>query len=185
MPFPSASGRKGCLSRSRHSEKYLMERAERSEILMRMRTSRQSGFSLVELISVLAILLSLSAIAANRYLKMRQVAQEAAAVSNMREIANAEATYVISHPEVGYVPLARLGPAEENLISADLAAGEKQGYNFSVLLKDGMDKYAILAIPQTAGSKSFILDNSGKLTSTICNKPATATQTSSGGRQAH
>jgi len=150
---------------------------------MRMQKSRQSGFSLVELISVLAILLSLSAIAANRYLKMRQVAQEAAAVSNMREIANAEATYVISHPEVGYVPLARLGPAEENLISADLAAGEKQGYNFSVLLKDGMDKYAILGIPQTAGSKSFILDNSGKLTSTICDRPATATQPNSGGKR--
>jgi prepilin-type N-terminal cleavage/methylation domain-containing protein len=128
-----------------------------------MTSSRQSGFSLLELLSVVAVVLILSVMAVAHLLKSRQMAQEAAAISNMRVIADAEATFSALHPELGFVPLSRLGPDGADLVDAELAGGSKQGYNFRVSLKDGNNTFRILVVPRASGRKGFVLDSTGTL----------------------
>lgn len=73
-----------------------------------MRTQR--GFSLIELLLVVAIILVIAAIAIPSLLKARIAANEASAVSSVRQIKTAEVSYYTSYPTVGYAAtLADLG----------------------------------------------------------------------------
>src|ERR1035437_6056608 len=65
-----------------------------------MRTSR--GFSLIELLIVVAIILIIAAIAIPNMLRARMSATEAAAVSAVRTITTAEVGYLTGYPTVGY-----------------------------------------------------------------------------------
>jgi prepilin-type N-terminal cleavage/methylation domain-containing protein len=135
-----------------------------------MRSSRRSrGFTLVELLCVIAVVLTISAISVGHYMQSRQAALKAAAVANMRVIANAEEIFANSNPQVGYVPLGGLVIGTENLIDADLADGEKQGYRFRVALHNGATQYTIFAAPTTEGD-SFVLESSGELSVTHCGR---------------
>src|SRR5512146_2108559 len=70
----------------------------------------QKGFSLIELLIVVAIILIIAAIAVPNLLRARMSANEAAAVSTVRNINNSQATY-ISQFSLGYAPsLKALGP---------------------------------------------------------------------------
>jgi prepilin-type N-terminal cleavage/methylation domain-containing protein len=76
-----------------------------------METQKQKGFSLIELLIVVAIILIIAAIAIPNLLRARIAANESSAVSSIRTINTAEVTYQMAYPTVGYAAtLAALGP---------------------------------------------------------------------------
>ena len=72
---------------------------------------KQKGFSLIELLIVVAIILIIAAIAIPNLLRARIAANESSAVSSIRTINTAEVTYQSAYPTVGYAAnLVSLGP---------------------------------------------------------------------------
>jgi type IV pilus assembly protein PilA len=71
---------------------------------------KQKGFSLIELLIVVAIILIIAAIAIPNLLRARMAANESSAASITRTINTAEVSYVTAYPSIGYAPaLANLG----------------------------------------------------------------------------
>ena len=100
---------------------------------------KQHGFSLIELLIVVAIILVIAAIAIPNLMKSRIAANEASAVGSLRAINNAEVTYNTSY-NTYTCTLAALGPgsgggsaassAAAQILDANLSSGSKSGYSF-------------------------------------------------------
>ena len=65
---------------------------------------KQKGFSLIELLIVVAIILIIAAIAIPNLLRARMAANESSAVASVRTITTGEITYQTAYPTVGYAP---------------------------------------------------------------------------------
>jgi type IV pilus assembly protein PilA len=73
--------------------------------------SKPKGFSLIELLIVVAIILIIAAIAISNLMKSKMAANESAAVANMRTLVSSEQAFASTYPSTGYAgSLFQLGP---------------------------------------------------------------------------
>ena len=99
----------------------------------------EDGFSLTELLIVVAIMLIIAAIAVPNLLRAKIAANESSAVHSVREISTAELFYHSTYPQVGYaIDLKTLGgptgscspsPATACILDSTVSGGSKTGYS--------------------------------------------------------
>ena len=132
----------------------------------------QKGFSLLELLIVVAIILIIAAIAIPNFLHSKIAANQASAVGSMRSLNTACVSYSTSY---GQFPaaLTNLGPVgsggtpsstSADLIDSVLASGSKSGYTFVYAAGTSNQSYSVTATPIILGSSGqnmYFTDQSG------------------------
>ena len=137
----------------------------------------QRGFSLLELLMAMAVIITVAAIAIPHLLHARMSANEVSAVGSMRTLQDAQAAYSMSHPDQGYsCSLEELGPTGKgsgasatnaDLIDNQLTTGKKSGYVFQITgcgSNSPQTSYTITAVPEingTTGSLFFCVHQDG------------------------
>ena len=120
---------------------------------------REDGFSLIELLIVVAILLIIATIAIPGLRAVRNNANAGSAIQSLRTITTAEHLY--QRKFKAYGTLAALFP--EGTIDTNLAGGAKSGYLFTITLGVGGQTYGCNATPQVSVNEleHFFVDETG------------------------
>ena len=153
---------------------------------------KQSGFSLVELLIVVAIILIICAIAIPNMFRARINANETSAIGSLRTINTAELTYLTTYPKVGYsFDLPSLGGSncaaapvstaaciiDNTLANATSATASKTGFYFTYApdANLGYIAHGDPAYWNQSGTKRFYTDSTGIIRFNATNQTAVAT----------
>jgi type IV pilus assembly protein PilA len=144
----------------------------------------EAGFTLMELLIVISIMLILMLIAIPNFSGMKMQANETSAIQSLRTIYQAQIQYQTNYPADGFAPqLSTLGgsasagapsPQLAQVLQNDLANGQKSGYTFSIVNPtkvtvnnhDMYTGYEATAVPQAVGKtghRGFCIDQQGEV----------------------
>ena len=150
-----------------------------------IKSNKEKGFSLIELLIVVAIILIIAAIAIPNLLRSRMAANEASAVGSVRTINTAaitfNSTYADGFPsalsEIGTTGTGAVSCQNAQLVDSLLTTGTKSGYNFAMAAGSTVvttvptgctagysDGYGVTAVPITVGTtgqRGFCSDATG------------------------
>ena len=120
----------------------------------------KKGFTLVEIMIVIAIIALLSAMAILNLIRARAAATESTAASALHIIIASQAGY--RGGNALYATLAQLGAATPPYIDAALAAGSNQGYTFTDAMVPTASQWVVEAVPGAlTQGKSYYVDEDG------------------------
>ena len=150
-------------------------------MVVNYRRRSRRGFSLIELLIVIAIILVIAAIAAPKLNNARMHSQEMAAIRQINTVHTAQTQYMSQFGkfaenlnQLGPPADGTAGPAAADLIPGDLALGQKTGYVFTMVgTKEG---YTITVVPQvynSTGRRTFFSDQSLVIRQNWGQEPAT------------
>src|SRR5579864_5904263 len=162
-----------------------------------MRSNKQKGFSLIELLIVVAIILIIAAIAIPNLLRSKMAANEASSVATLRTYNTSIVAYETTYGTAPTTNFSELGPATTpSSTAADLvdnllgvAAPSKSGYLFtykagSADSKGVVSTYSIISNPSNqnvTGQRTFYTDQSGVIRQRTDGTTAGPTDTPIGG----
>ncbi|MGC1298003.1 MAG: prepilin-type N-terminal cleavage/methylation domain-containing protein [Alloacidobacterium sp.] len=147
-------------------------------------TLSEAGFTLMELLIVISIMLILMLIAIPNMLNLRASANETSAIQSLRAIYQSQIQFQTNYPANGFAcSLQVLGgdsasgpPSAQNsqLLQRDLATGSKAGYLFNIVNctkttvnnQDMYTSYEATAVPQAVGKtghRGFCIDMTGEI----------------------
>jgi type IV pilus assembly protein PilA len=145
---------------------------------------QESGFTLVELLIVMSVILILMVMAIPAMQKTIKRANETSAISSLRDLNQMEGQYSSDYPQHGFAcsltalggktGSAAPGPEAAQLINEDLAAGSKAGYTFTITNCnkttinniDQYNSYQITAVPNSvghSGDRGFCTDENAQI----------------------
>jgi type IV pilus assembly protein PilA len=149
-----------------------------------LRNIRQHGFTLMELLIVMSIMIILMLIAIPNFISMKAQADETSAIQSLRAIYQAQIQYQTDFPANGFacaLPAlggnASAGPPSATaaqVLQGDLATGQKSGYTFNIVNctkvtvnnQDMYTSYEATAVPQSigkSGHRGFCIDQAGEI----------------------
>jgi len=148
------------------------------------RNRREGGFTLMELLIVISIMLILMLIAIPNFSSMKSQANQTSAIQSLRAIYQAQIQYQTNYPANGFAcALSTLGgaassgppsPQSAQVLQSDLASGQKSGYTFSIVNctkvtvnnQDMYTGYEATAVPQAIGKtghNGYCIDQQGEI----------------------
>jgi type IV pilus assembly protein PilA len=163
-----------------------MKSTMHSLVRRRKRPYTEAGFTLMELLIVISIMLILMLIAIPNMLNLKSQANETSAIQSLHAIYEAQIQYQTNYPANGFAcALPTLGgdssagapsPQSAQLLQHDLASGQKAGYTFNIVNctkttvnnQDMYTSYEAVAVPQAVGKtghRGFCIDMTGEIKS--------------------